>query len=153
MSIDTLRSPMTLTGDEAILARQSASRIRRIEGQIMTAALLVVERDGEEQLIPIPASIFHMLGSILENLGEGRAVTLTLIDREISTQKAADLLNVSRPYLIGLLEAGKIPFRKVGTHRRMRLIDVLDYKTRIRADAERAYSELVAEAQELGFYD
>ncbi|MBI4408511.1 MAG: excisionase family DNA-binding protein [Gemmatimonadetes bacterium] len=67
-----------------------------------------------------------------------------------STRKAADLLNVSRRYLIQLLEAGEIPFRMVGKRRRLRLSDVLVYKARADAESERAFQDLVAQAQELG---
>ncbi|MGQ0561166.1 MAG: excisionase family DNA-binding protein [Gemmatimonadota bacterium] len=70
--------------------------------------------------------------------------------KDISPQKAADLLNVSRPYVILLLNAGEIPFRMVGKRRRLRTSDVLAYKARSQAPAEQAFSDMVAHAQELG---
>jgi excisionase family DNA binding protein len=95
-----------------------------------------------------------MLADVVEELAKGHAIRIASDEQEISTQKAADLLNVSRPFLIQLLEKGAIPFRMVGTHRRLRMSDVLTYKARSDADADRAFRELVAQAQELGMgYD
>ena len=77
-------------------------------------------------------------------------MTLVAQDAELTTAQAADILNVSRPYVIKLLEEGKIPHRKTGTHRRIRLEDVLDYKAESKARKERAIDRLVADAQEQG---
>lgn len=146
---DTLLTPIHPTEEDVDLAQRSASELSRL-GSSPRALKVTVVRGRESAETVIPAIAFQMLGIILEELAQGHAVALTPVDREISTQKAADLLNVSRPYVVKLLESGRIPFRKVGTHRRVRLGDLLKYKVQMDAEADRALDDLVAQAQELG---
>jgi excisionase family DNA binding protein len=85
---------------------------------------------------------------ILEAMAAGRGITLIPENAELTTVQAADVLNVSRPFLIKLLEEKALPCRKVGAHRRIRMEDVMAYKARIDADREAVLDQLVAEAQE-----
>ena len=89
------------------------------------------------------------LTEILEHLAEGREVTVSAQPVEFSTQQAAEFLRVSRPFLVGLLEKGEIPFRKVGTHRRVLFADLQSYKERIDRRRLKTLEELAAQAQEL----
>lgn len=106
---------------------------------------------GEE--IELPQSVFQVLQHIVYHMMRGRAIFIVPENKELTTQEAADLLNVSRPHLIKLLEQEKIPFVYVGTHRRIRFSDLMQYKARRDAEREQALNEMAQMSQELGLYD
>jgi len=111
-----------------------------------TTLQLIVNKNKE---LAIPPMALHLLLNILEQMGQGNAISLVPIHMELTTQEAADLLNVSRPYVILLLKEGKIPYRKVGTKRRILAKDVIRYKTAIDKKRYKALEELTKQAQEL----
>src|SRR3954467_14957417 len=110
---------------------------------------LVVDDDSEETLV-VPRGAVELLAQVLAHMAAGQAVSVVPTHAELTTQQAADLLNVSRPFLIGLLQAGEIEYRKVGAHRRVTMSSLLDY---MRTDDERRRKnadELTSLTQELG---
>jgi excisionase family DNA binding protein len=98
----------------------------------------------------LPPIIGLLLMDALKETEAGKALTLVPIEAEITTQQAADLLNVSRPFLVGMIDKGILPARMVGKHRRLALRDVLAYKADYFAKAEQALDEIVAFDQEFG---
>jgi len=107
------------------------------------------ELAGDDALV-VPRQAAVMLAQILGFLANGQGVTVTPSNAMLTTQQAADFLNVSRPYLIKLLESGEIPFEKVGTHRRVAFGELMDYKRRDDQERRRAADELTELGQELG---
>jgi excisionase family DNA binding protein len=101
-------------------------------------------------VIPRPTAI--LFAQILDALAEGKGVQIVPKNLELTTQQAADLLNVSRPYLITLLESGQIPFRKVGRHRRVTFEAITEYKRRDDAERRAAADNLATLNEELGLY-
>lgn len=106
---------------------------------------------GDDALV-VPREAAVLLAKILGFLAHGEGVNVMPESAELTTQQAAEFLNVSRPYLIKLLESGEIPFRMVGTHRRVRFQDLHEYKTRDDLARRRAADELTELTQELGLY-
>lgn len=103
--------------------------------------------DTEGEIVTIPTTALNLLVEILTQMAAGNTVNVVPIKQELSTQEAANILLVSRPYLVDLLESGKIPYRKVGTRRRILAQDVIDYKNRIDAGRMQTLAELSAQAQ------
>jgi excisionase family DNA binding protein len=114
------------------------------------ASLCLELEGGQRASVPIPPGVLELLQGILVQMAQGNAVTPVPVHAEFTTQQAADLLHVSRPFLIERLTQGEIPFRKVGTHRRIRLADLMAYKHAIDQQRASALDELAAQAQELG---
>ncbi len=140
------------TEEETEISKES-SRILASHISEGVRHLKIVEADGSEAAATIPAAAYRLLIDILTQMSQGNAVTVIPIHAELTTQEAADLINVSRPFLIKQLEEGIIPYHKVGKHRRIRFADLMTYKTNIDAARSKVLDELVEESQKLGFYD
>ncbi len=137
------------TEREAHVAQTSSRFLSGHIGRKAEMKLRLVEDTGETEAITVPASALKLFVQILAEMAKGNAVTLIPIHAELTTQEAADLLNVSRPFLVGLIENGDIPFRKVGKHRRLAVTDVLAYKAKSHAARQKDLDELTEEAQRL----
>ena len=110
----------------------------------------IVDQHQQSHVIELPTAALRMLLNILTELSEGNAVKIVPIHAELTTQEAADLLNVSRPHVVKLLEQGHIKFHKVGKHRRVLYTDVLAYQQQQKQISIEAMSELMSQAQALG---
>lgn len=118
--------------------------------QMQSAAFKLVIPTGE--ILELPESVFLLLERIIEVLERGDAISLVPVGRELTTQQAADILNVSRQYLVRLLDDGRVPHKKVGTHRRLQMEDVVAYKFLRDRERMSALDELSQQSQDLGGY-
>lgn len=105
------------------------------------------------EAIALPESVFYVLERVAEVLARGDSITIVPVGREVTTQQAADLLNVSRQYLVRLLDENRIPYRKTGKHRRIRVEDVLSFKEKRDKDRRAGLRELSQMTQAFGGYD
>ena len=162
----TLKSPARLlnpppTAAETELARESSRRLGPTLADLVApngsnggsrGVEISVHVPGKaaSDTLTIPASALRLLATILTEMAQGNVITLTPIHAELTTKQAADLLNVSRPFVCKLLDNGTIPHRKVGRHRRVKYIDVVEYKKKTDDARHRDLDELVEQAQALG---
>lgn len=147
-----IHQAITPNAADAQLARESGCRLTQLLAAKPEKSIRIrIELEDEpEESISIPVSAFQLLNSILTEMAKGNAVTLVPIDAELTTQQAAHLLNVSRPFLIEQLEKGVIAYRKVGTHRRVMFKDLMQYKQEMDRNRLKALEQLSAIDQELG---
>jgi excisionase family DNA binding protein len=139
-----MNEPVSPTVEDIRLAKTSSRRLAPFSNQPLSVRI-----DDTDEQIELPAVAVRLLVELLSTLAEGNAVALIPIHAELTTQKAADLLGVSRPFLIKQLEQEVIPFRRVGTHRRIAFSDLMKYKREIDSKREQTLNELTKQAQEL----
>ena len=146
---------MVAAMDEAVAPSEAEAKLARESGRALSAyqkrnlRVRIAAAGKAERTVELPAAAVRLLVRILAEMAEGNAVTLVRVHAELTTQQAARMLGVSRPYLIKLLDGGQLPFRKVGTHRRVTLRDLLDYKRKGDAERGKALDDLAAQAQAL----
>ena len=136
------------TERDAAIARES-SRVLSNYAHRRETLRVELSDDGQRETITLPAGAVRLLLDLLTQMAEGNAVTLLPMHAELTTQQAADLLNVSRPYLVKLLETGIIGHRKIGRHRRVLLRDLVAYKHQVDEDRNQALEELTQQAEDL----
>lgn len=118
-----------------------------------TARLTVSTASTTHGEVTLSPSVIRVLAHVLDEMAQGHAVTVLPVDDEITTQEAADLLRVSRPYFVTLLDQGELAFRKVGNQRRVRLREVIAYKQQQYERSQRAMRELAKLSDEMDLYD
>lgn len=115
-----------------------------------TQRIELVNDDQQRQVVELPTYAFRLLGEILSELALGNTVKVVPIHAELTTQEGADLLNVSRPHLVKLLDDGVMPHTKTGRHRRIKFADLMDYKNQREQESHATLDALTEQAQELG---
>jgi len=148
MQTSPVKLPTPKASEEAKVALRALSALPRRKA----SRTVQVHPDGEGRSVSVtvPREAFELFLEVLGQMANGNAVTIVPIHAELTTQQAADLLNVSRPFLVSLLGEGKIPFRSVGTHRRVRVADLVEYKQKDEAHRKIVLDELTAEAEKHG---
>ena len=136
--------------------RESLAALLRLLDQVRPeadepAAYKLVTPTGE--VTELPESVFLLLERVIEVLARGDAITVVPVGKELTTQQAANILNVSRQYLVRLLDEGRIPHRKTGTHRRVRMEDLLAYKRQRDRSRREGLRELSRMTEDFGGYD
>jgi excisionase family DNA binding protein len=142
ISLDSVISPQ--------LEAQSIKELERILS-VKDFQAKLVGSNGEK--INIPEPIYQVLLQVVHAMASGKAISIIPQQQELTTQQAAEYLNVSRPYLIKLLEQGEIPHIKVGSHRRIRFDDLMNYKQQRDVKRDQLLTELTQMSQEAGFYE
>ena len=137
------------TESDALLARESSLLLASHPLKRGSSVKLQLLDDDADKTMTVPASALRLFVHLLNEMSQGHAVTLIPTHAELTTQQAADLLNVSRPYVVKLLDEGKIPSRTVGKFRRVRLNDLMSYKQKDDDARAKVLDQLTAEAQEL----
>ena len=150
MSLAT-HPPITLPMEREVQAAVEGQRALAafLTTQIETQHIQIFDQQNEAHSVELPTSALRLLVDILAELAAGNAVKVVPVHAELTTQEAADLLNVSRPHLIKLLESGELSYHKTGKHRRVRFVDLMDYKNRRDAASEQAMTLLAEQAQAL----
>ena len=152
MAYEALKEPDALIPDphDSDLARKASEEIAAVLPDDSDAVLqLFMKKDGKEIAFTLPNSALRLFLRVLSQMAEGNAVTLVPIHAELSTQEAANLLNVSLPFFVRLLEKGELPFHKVGRHRRVKFRDLLEFKRKFEENSLKAREELTDQAQDL----
>ncbi len=133
------------------LPESEEARIRELNRMLQLGALCFVGAGGER--LELPNEVLRLLKEIVRNMQLGRAIVLVPENQELTTQRAADLLGVSRPHFIKLLEGGELPYHKTGSHRRVFLQDLVTYQQHRDAERKAALNRIAKEAFESGLYD
>jgi excisionase family DNA binding protein len=148
-ALTTIGATLIPDAHDVKLAAESSPALSRMARETGDLTITVTGGEGLSSQARIPASALRFLSAVLAEMACGNAVLLSPLDSELTTQQAADVLNVSRPYLVGLLERGEMPFRKVGVQRRVLLRELMSYKARTDIDRRAALDALAKQAQEL----
>ena len=143
------------TKAERKFAKETIGELQKFSGRKKPAyhVYLSFQVKGKKESVEVPDYVVRCLKYLLSNMAMGNAVQISSANTELTTQEAADMLNVSRPFIVKLLEQKKIPFKKVGTHRRIELKDLQEYERKQKAIREKSLNFLTKQAQELKLYD
>ncbi len=149
--MDQTHEPFVASESEAIMARAAADRLRVVANANQDVTItLDKEGDLPNVVVPLPARAVTFIHMVLETMANRTPMSLIPYDAVLTTQQAADYLNVSRPYLVQQIDNGMIAFSMVGTHRRIKFCDLKDYEQKMQNRQKQALKDLNEEARKLG---
>lgn len=137
---------------ERKLAQESYSSLISAIEQLKTDEVEIEIEETSDKLV-LPVKALNLLGDILNAMSQGKPISIVPLATEVTTQSAAEILGCSRPYLVKLLEEGKIEYTKIGKHRRIKYEDVIDYKKKMKEEQKNHLIEMMNKDEELGLYD
>jgi excisionase family DNA binding protein len=149
ITVEDLKKPSKL--EQRVAIASYAALTAAIEHINTEQTEIEIEETKEKIVIPIRA--LKLLGDILKAMSQGKPISIVPIATEVTTQKAAEILGCSRPHLVKLIEEGKIPFMKVGKHRRLKFEDVVNYKAAMKKEQKQHIIDIMNFDDEIGLYD
>jgi len=148
--MDQTREPFVADEAEAVIARKAANKLKAVAEANESVQITLDGKEDKKIIVPLPARAVALIYEVLEAMANRTPMSLIPHDAELTTQQAADYLNVSRPHLIRQLEADKLQYRKVGSHRRIRFADLFEYEKACKLEQRKALVDLNEEAKRLG---
>jgi excisionase family DNA binding protein len=137
--LDQVREPVTATETEAVIARKAAEHLQSVaEAQHD----ITINIEGSKIAVPLPARAVELMFTVLTAMANGQPISVIPQQAELSTKQAADFLNVSRPFVVKLIDEGKLPARKVNRHRRIKFADLVEFEKRSQVERTQALAEM-----------
>ena len=151
-TVDRIRevAPLTLNAKDKEMVRVAQRCIMASLDHSRAAVITLTTDTGKHPTVELPPSALKLIGQLLGAMSEGRPIVLMPTEQELTTVEAANLLNVSRPFVIKEMDSGRLPHRKVGSHRRIALEDVLAYAQKMQTTQASALDRMAENAHELG---
>ena len=154
MKTEIIHPPAGLAAPDKTDSRLALEAVRLLSGLAPVSrkgrSVRLQASDKTAPAVEVPTSAFRLFLEILNQMAQGNAVTLVPSHHELTTQQAADLLRVSRPYFVKLIESGAIHYHRVGSRRRVKFENLMAYMEKVKGESREALDELAAQAQELG---
>ncbi len=151
-TVDRIRevAPLPLNAKDKEMVRVAQRCIMASLDHSRAAVITLTTDTGKHPTVELPPSALKLIGQLLGAMSEGRPIVLMPTEQELTTVEAANLLNVSRPFVIKEMDSGRLPHRRVGSHRRIALEDVLAYAQKMRTTQASALDRMAENAHELG---
>ncbi|WP_343714032.1 excisionase family DNA-binding protein [Inquilinus sp.] len=148
--MDQTEGPFVADDAEAVIAKEAARKLGPIAKENQNIKIAITGVEGGNVIVPLPARAVVLISELLSAMAKRVPFSVIPHDAEFTTQETADFLNVSRPYVVGLIDKGTLPARLVGRHRRVKFSDILTYEEGSKKRREAALKALAEEEEELG---